>query len=290
LAFALPVLLAFAPSTRAHGVDGKHALRQEAGHEATASKPMGWTGVLDEESFKALHELRTDAAPELHGSMMDLAGGRAYLSLPAGEGPFPAIVVIHEWWGLNDHIKHWADRLAADGYAAIAVDLYEGKIATTSDEANAAMLAVDETRALEVLHAGYEFLGTDPRVMAPRRGSVGWCFGGGWSLRLAIAEPGLDAAVIYYGRLVDDAAQLAKIKASVCGIFGNLDQGIPPEAVSGFEKGLAAANVTHEIHRYDANHAFANPSGGRYEPEAAEAAWAAVREFLAHNLKASPSE
>lgn len=258
--------------------------------EKPTKKKMGWTGVLDEEAFKKLHELREDAAPELHGSMLELVGSQAYLSLPPGEGPFPGIVVIHEWWGLNDHIKHWADRLAADGYAAIAVDLYGGTVATTSDEANAAMLAVDETRALEVLHAAFDFLGEDARVMAPRRGCVGWCFGGGWSLRLALTEPDLDAAVIYYGRLVDDPAELGKIHAAVCGIFGNLDQGIPPEAVSGFEKGLEAAHVTHEIHRYDANHAFANPSGARYEPEAAEAAWSVVREFLARNLKASPGE
>jgi len=250
-----------------------------------AAPEMTWTGVLDEEAFKALHELREDSAPEPRGTTIDLAGGHAYLSVPDGEGPFPGIVIIHEWWGLNDHIRHWADRLAADGYAAIAVDLYEGKIAAIPDDANAFMLTVAEDRAMEVLGAAFDFLASDERVKAPRRGCVGWCFGGGWSLRFAIAEPDLDAAVIYYGRLIDDPEQLGKIQAEVCGIFGNLDQGIPPEQVSSFEKALAAANVTHEIHRYDANHAFANPSSGRYEQESAEAAWKVVRAFFARNLQ-----
>jgi carboxymethylenebutenolidase len=247
---------------------------------------MTWTGVLSEEEFKALHELRTGEAPELHGTMVDLAGGRAYLSLPAqGEAPFPGIVVIQEWWGLNDNIKLWSDRLAADGYAALAVDLYDGTVATTRDEAMAAVQSVEDERALEILKAGVGFLQDDPRVQAPRIGSIGWCFGGGWSLRLAVAEPELDACVIYYGRLIDDPAELAKIGAPLCGIFGNQDTGIPPEAVDAFDAALQEAGADYQIHRFDANHAFANPSSARYDEEAATAAWRVVVPFLAYHLK-----
>jgi carboxymethylenebutenolidase len=250
------------------------------------AKPrLTWTGILSEDDFKSLHELRTGGVPELRGEMIDLASGKAYLSLPKGEPPHPGIVVIQEWWGLNDNIKHWSDRLAADGYAALAVDLYDGRIATTPDEASTYMQSVEESRAYEILHAAFDFLQSDSRIRASKRGSVGWCFGGGWSLNLALAEPELDCAVVYYGRLVEDPKELAKIRAKVCGIFGNQDRGIPPEIVNEFEKGLRAAGVDHEIHRYDAEHAFANPSSARYDHEAAKAAWKKVRKFLASNLK-----
>src|SRR5262245_32148409 len=98
------------------------------------TQQAGMTGILSEEQFKALHHLKTEAAPPLQGQMIDLAGGHAYLSLPPNaKPPLPGIVVIQEWWGLNDHIKHWSDRLAAAGYAALAVDLYGGKVETTAE-------------------------------------------------------------------------------------------------------------------------------------------------------------
>jgi len=247
--------------------------------------PMGWTGILGEEKFKSLHVLSKDPAPPLHGGTIDLAGGKAYLSLPAGTGPFPALVVIQEWYGLNDHIRHWTDRLAADGYAALAVDLYDGTVATTSDAAMAAMKSVDESRAHEILAAARDYLRTDGRILAPTLGTIGWCFGGGWSLNCALAWPDLDACVIYYGRLVDDPEQVGKIGAAVCGVFGNRDEGIPPASVDAFAKALEAAGISHEIHRYDADHAFANPSGARYDQENASAAWEEVRVFLARELK-----
>jgi carboxymethylenebutenolidase len=241
--------------------------------------------VLSEEEFKALHELRGGAAPPARGEMIDLAGTRAYLSLPpAAEAPMPGIVVIHEWWGLNDNIKHWSDRLATAGYAALAVDLYGGTVATTRDGAMEAMKEVDDDEALRVLQAAHEFLAADPRVRAPKRGVIGWCFGGGWSLQLALAAPDLDAAVIYYGRLVTDPEVLRAIEASLLGVFANQDQGIPPDVVEEFSQALLMAGIEHTILRYDAEHAFANPSSGRYDQEAASQAWARVQEFLAREL------
>jgi len=245
----------------------------------------GLTGALDEEAFKALHELSEKERPAPKGVMIDLGGTRAYLTLPAGEPPFPAVLVIHEWWGLNRHIQYWADRLAADGYAALAVDLYEGRVAENREDASRYMRSVDEEKARATLARAHAFLKEDPRVKATKRGCIGWCFGGGWSLQHALRTPDLDAAVVYYGRLVLDPEELKAIKAPLLGIFGSRDRGFPPGMVDEFEKALTKAGVRHRILRYDAEHAFANPSGARYDEEAASAAWAEVRTFLEANLR-----
>lgn len=258
---------------------------------ATASTapvtPDPSTGLLSEEAFKALHQLTPEKAPPARGEMVDVAGTKAYLSVPKGKAaPLPAVVVIHEWWGLNDHIKHWADRLAEDGYAALAVDLYGGKVATNPDDAMATMKAVDNKKALATVLAAHEFLEKDARVKASRTASLGWCFGGAWSLQLALNEPKLDAAVIYYGHLVTEPAELKAIKAPILGIFGNRDKAIGPDQVNAFDKALGQAGVEHEILRYDADHAFANPSqAARYDEKSAADAWEHVRKFLGQKLK-----
>jgi len=204
----------------------------------------GWTGILSEAEFKALHELRDDAAPPARGKWIEIAGSRAYLSMPEdAEPPLPALVLIHEWWGLNEHIQHWSDRLAADGYATLAVDLYDGRVATTRDSAMSFMRRVDASRALEILKAAHAVLAQDEDIRATRRGSIGWCFGGGWSLRLALEAEDQQAAVVYYGRLVTDPERLAAIHAAVLGIFGTRDTGIPQDVVDTFEKALQAAHV-----------------------------------------------
>ncbi len=245
----------------------------------------GPTGGLTEEEFKALHDL-TDRKPEApRGKMVDLDGARAYLSVPKGEPPFPGVIVIHEWWGLNGHIQHWADRLAADGYAALAVDLYGGQVAENRDDAMRYMKAVDAEKAAATLKRAHAFLKEDARVKAEKRGCMGWCFGGAWTLKHAMATPDLDAAVMYYGQPVLKPADLKGIRAPLLGIFGNRDKSIPPETVDAFEKALASAGVKHRILRYDADHAFANPSGGRYDDKAASAAWTEARAFLSERLK-----
>lgn len=253
----------------------------------TEPPQAGLTGVLSEEEWKALHELPPADAPAPRGSSIELpGGGKAYLSLPEGsKAPLPGVIVIHEWWGLNRHIKAWSDRLAADGYAALAVDLYGGAVAETREDALKAMQTVDAERARAIVVAAEKFLRTDPRVAAPATGSIGWCFGGKWSLETALACPELDACVLYYGTPVTDSAKLGAVKAKVLGVFGNQDRGIPPALVDEFEAGLAAAKVDHRILRYDAEHAFANPSGTRYDEAAARAAWEEVRSFLTANLK-----
>lgn len=246
-----------------------------------ASNVPASTGPLSEAQFKALHELPADAPGARHGTSISLPGGaRAYLSLPAGPGPHPGIVVIHEWWGLNGHIEHWADRLATAGWAALAVDLYGGKVATDRDAAMAAMQAVEPTRALAVLDEGLAFLADDPRVRAPVRAVIGWCFGGGYALEAALHAPDLDGAIMFYGRFDPDPAVLRPIKARLLGIFGDRDLGIPRAEVDKFEAALKAAGVTAEILHYDADHAFANPSNPKYDENNAADAWARVLTFL----------
>jgi carboxymethylenebutenolidase len=261
------------------------ATTAQAPSVAPSSAPP--TGILSEEDFKALHVLREDEAPAPRGKSMELGSSGAYLSLPDNaKPPLPALVVIHEWWGLNGHIKHWSDRLAAAGYAALAVDLYGGKVATTPDDAMELMKSVDEKKARATLLEAFAFLGEDDRIKAQRRGSIGWCFGGKWSLELALAAPELDAAVVYYGHVATNPVRLASLQASLLGIFGNKDEGIPPKEVDRFEFGLEqAGDKQYKILRYDAEHAFANPSSGRYHEKAAAAAWKEVRAFLDGELK-----
>ena len=256
------------------------------GANAAAKASASMTGPLSEEQFKALHELKGDAAPPPRGKVVEIAGSYAYLSLPPNAiAPMPAVIVIHEWWGPNEHIMHWADRLADEGYAAIAVDLYDGKVATTPDSAMAFMKQVDDAASIKILKAAHEFLVKDERVKATKTASIGWCFGGKWSLQTALAVPELDAAVIYYGQLETDPEELRKIKASVFGVFGTQDQSIPPATVKEFDQALTTAGVEHEIHSYDAVHAFANPSNPKYDQKSAGDAWTKASKFLRAKLK-----
>ncbi len=254
---------------------------------ADAKKDL--TGQVSEEEFKKLHQLKQDAAPERKGTLIEIDKTKAYLSLPAGaKAPMPAVIVVHEWWGLNDNVMHWADRIAAEGYAAIAVDLYGGTVATTADEAMAAMKTVDDKRATEIMLAAMKFAKEDPRVQATKRASIGWCFGGGMSLKLALAAPDLDAAVMYYGHPEMDPKALEMLKAPLLGIFGTKDTSIPPEIVKKFDDALTAAKKDHKFFSYEATHAFANPSNPNYDEKNAADAWAKASAFLAMHLKAAP--
>lgn len=243
-------------------------------------------GAVSEEAFASLHELKAEKAPPLRGKMIDLPDAKAYLSLPEDtDGPVPGVVVIQEWWGLNEHIKHWADRLSAVGYAALAPDLYGGEVATEPGAASKLMKAVDQEKAIAILKSAHQYLRTDETIQAPRVGSIGWCFGGGQSLRLAIADPKLDAAVVYYGFPVLDSDRLAQIEADLLLIYANQDESIPPDQVEKLTGLLDQVEVDYALHQYDAHHAFANPSSARYNPGAAEDAWGKARAFLAEHLE-----
>jgi carboxymethylenebutenolidase len=226
-----------------------------------------------------------EAAAGVVGAEVDYGPGHGYLARPPGT-PRAGLVVIHEWWGLNDNIREMSNRLAAAGYLALAVDLYEGEVAGEPGEARTLMQALmqDEDRAATHLGAALRWLEDEGGVA--QVGSIGWCLGGAMSLRLALQMPEeLDAAVIYYGRLVTDPAELAPLRMPILGIFGGQDRGIPVESVREFEMALQALGKTHEIVIYDdADHAFANPSGTRYQPEAAADAWQRTLAFLDAHL------
>ena len=211
----------------------------------------------------------------------------AVLYAPQGKGPFPALVVIHEWWGLNDWVKDQAARLADQGYVTLAIDLYRGKVATTPDEAHQIMRGVPEDRANRDQLAASAFLRGQKNVDPGRVGSIGWCMGGGYTLDLAVADPKLKVAVINYGHLASDDATLKKINAAILGIFGGQDKGIPPADVKKFEAQLTALGKTAEIHIFpDAGHAFQNPNNKQgYRADDAAEAWKITTDFLAKYLK-----
>ena len=212
---------------------------------------------------------------------------KGILYTPEGKGPFPAIIVIHEWWGLNDWVKEQASKLSDQGYAALAIDLYRGKVATTADEAHEIMRGVPEDRAQRDLHAAYAFLQSQPDVRKNRIGAIGWCMGGGYSLDVALQEPDLAADVINYGHLATDPAALKKINAPILGLFGAQDRGITPDDVKKFEAQLKQLGKKIDVTIYpDAGHAFENPNNkDGYRPKDAADAWEKTVKFLAANLK-----
>jgi len=206
---------------------------------------------------------------------------------PTGKGPFPALVVIHEWWGLNDWVQDQASKLADQGYVTLAIDLYRGKVATTPEDAHELMRGVPEDRATKDLLAASSYLRSLKNVNPNKVGSIGWCMGGGYSLDLALSDPKLAAAVINYGHLATEPDTLKKINAPILGLFGGQDKGIPPESVNQFADELKKLGKKVEVKIYpDAGHAFENPNNkAGYKPEDAADAWQLTVKFLAANLK-----
>ena len=211
---------------------------------------------------------------------------QAVLYVPDGKGPFPGIVAIHEWWGLNDWVKEQASKLADQGYVTLAIDLYRGKVATTPEQAHEIMRGVPEDRAKRDLRAAVEFLKSQSNMRQDRVASIGWCMGGGYSLDVAMQEPTLTAAVINYGHLASDPESLKPIHAAMLGIFGGQDQGIPVDDVKKFEQALKQQGKKVEIVIYpNAGHGFENPNNkAGYRPDDAADAWKRTLSFLASTL------
>jgi len=210
----------------------------------------------------------------------------AMLYTPQVGGRRPAIVVIHEWWGLNDWVKEQAQKLAEQGYVALAIDLYRGKVASSPDEAHELMRGLPEDRGQRDLKAAFDFLASQKKVDKNKIASIGWCMGGGWALKLAESEPGLAATVMNYGAVTDDAATLAPVHASVLGLFGGQDRGITPENVKSFEQEMKKLGKKVEIKIYpDAGHGFENPNNKpAYRAEDAADAWRRTVDFLKKTL------
>jgi len=221
------------------------------------------------------------------GKMVDFKSGSetisGYLSTPDGSGGKPGLVVIQEWWGINDFVKAKADEFAKKGYVAFAPDLYRGKVAKDPDVAHQLMRGMPEDRAMRDLQAAVAYLKSRPDVDGSRIGSIGWCMGGGYSLALAVAEP-LAGSVIYYGRLVTDPAKIASLKTPLLGNFGGKDQGIPADTVKDFESKAKAAGKSVDFKVYpDAGHGFASTLEVR--PGDAKDADARADAFLEKMLK-----
>ena len=206
-----------------------------------------------------------------------------YFAAPADMfEPLPAVIMIHEWWGLNDNIRAMADRLAGEGYIVFAVDMFKGKVAGSPGEARVLMMEAieDPDSGKANIRAAFDFVSNT--AGAPRIGSIGWCFGGGWSLGTAQLFPEeLDASVIYYGQVTDDEDALRPIGAPILGLFGAEDTGIKVASVEAFRAALERLRKNYEVHIYPGvGHAFANPTGTNYDAATAEDAWRRTLKFL----------
>lgn len=285
LAFAAELALAQSPQTppasEAAG-NAAHAekMAKEHQHDTAAASP-----ATVPEPAQAV------AAEEVVYATLEGAAVKGYLAKPAkaaADGkPLPALIVIQEWWGLNDNIRAMARRFAGEGYLVLAVDLYEGKVATTSEAAMATMQGAmaKPARLVENLRQAHAYLTT--KGAATKVGVVGWCFGGGWALETALQlGDGIDAAVMYYGRTQSDPKALAPLRAPLLGLFGGKDEGIPVDGVRQMEHELVKQGKNATIVIYpEADHAFANPTGNRYLAGPATDAWERTLAFFAQHLK-----
>lgn len=232
------------------------------------------------------------AAAGLDDVSIATAGGAtvgAALALPKST-PASAVMLVHEWWGLNDQIKSVAAELAKQGYVALAIDLSRGKVADTPDGARGLMNQVDDAAATDTVVSWIDWLRAHPRSTG-KIATIGWCFGGGWSLNTALLFPeDLDAAVIYYGQVTDDESRLSPLQVPLLGLFGAEDRGVRLESVQAFEAALERLGKEYEIHVYEgAGHAFANPSGTNFNAEYAEDAWKRTLGFLGVHLGKGPT-
>ena len=213
-----------------------------------------------------------------------------YLVFPLGQGnqssKLPAVIMIHENKGLNDHIKNMANLLARQGYVVLAVDLFKGEVSVDPNDTRRMVQSVrnNSEHAISNLQTAVKYVSSLPNVDSSKVASIGWCFGGGQSLQLALnsQDHPLAATILYYGApLITDKGNLSKIKWPVLGIFGDQDRGISVEQVNQFKASLDEVGITNEIQIYPGvGHAFANPSGANYAPNETQDAWKKTLSFL----------
>ena len=254
------------------------AAEHDASHQASpvADLPPAIIGEGGELTGQDLMYLEGDAAT------------KGYLAIPEGEGPFPALVIVHEWNGLTDRVRQMADDFAAEGYVTLAADLYQGRIGTNRDENIALMTEAGDNMPAVIanLNAAVAYLkGRDD--VTGRVGTVGWCFGGGIVMSYGLDGDEHDATAIFYGRLIEDPAVLATMDHEVYGTFAQLDQGPAPESVARFEAALDSVGISHDLHIYDAvNHGFWLRVDEDPEVRTAPAAdaWARLKAYLNRTL------
>lgn len=213
---------------------------------------------------------------------------RGYLAKPDGRGPFPAVVMIHEWWGLNQDVVKLAHALAAEGHVVLAADAFRGSIARTPADARKQVTNTPREQIAADLDAALDYLRSHPQVDSRRVASLGFCFGGTQSMYMGTRNPDLAAVVIFYGGgPITDPKQLGTMKAAgpVLGIYGQEDGGIPVDQVRAFENALKAGSVEHTITIYPGvGHAFVKSTTYR-DGGTAEKAWRQMVDFLNKTLK-----
>jgi carboxymethylenebutenolidase len=246
----------------------------QAPQEPAGDQPMTNVEMLDTSDATPIV---TEADVEYH------PGAKGYFARPEAEGSYPGVVMIHENRGLRPETRQAAEMLAKEGYLVLAVDLLGG-VAEDQDGARALTSKFVQEKGIENMRAAVAYL---KQKGAGKMASLGWCFGGRQSLELAMSGEQLDATVVYYGGgMATTVERLAPIKWPVLGIFGDQDRAIPVEMVKTFEASLNELGVKNEVHIYPGvGHAFANPSGANYAPEATKDAWEKTTAFLEANLK-----
>jgi carboxymethylenebutenolidase len=210
-----------------------------------------------------------------------------YLSLPKGEGEHPALILVHEWWGLTQWMKDNADMFAKKGYVALCVDLYRGKVTDKPEEAGKLAQSLNQDQAVKDVISSFNYLKTLSQVDAKRIGCIGWCMGGGFSLQGAINIPELKATVVCYGRLTTDSILVNKIQSPILGIFGEEDKVIPPDVVKQFEQVLKTQGKHIKVFEYPkSGHAFMNQTNKTaYNAGTTIEAWKEIYTFLDSRLK-----
>ena len=208
-----------------------------------------------------------------------------YLAQPEGDGSYPGIIVIQEWWGLDDHIKDVTRRFAEQGYVALAPDLYHGVVATEPDEARKLVMALDMAAAVGEIQQAISYLLEQAAVGSEKAGIVGFCMGGRLTLMTALADDNLGAAIAFYGSPLEPA-QVGELKAPLLGLYGSADSGIPVDGVNAMATALEEAGIEHEIQIYDgAQHAFFNDTrANSYNADAAADAWARALAWFGQHL------
>ncbi|MCY7351455.1 MAG: dienelactone hydrolase family protein [Cytophagaceae bacterium] len=256
---------------------------------SAASAPDEMQLLASTKEFQLLHEnpLPFHFTSKAGGEMVQfktpdgkMANG---FSLKASKPSRKYLFVFQEWWGLNDQIKQEAEKYynSLDGKVnVLALDMYDGKVATTREDAGKLMSSASPERLENIVKGALDMAGNNAQIA-----SIGWCFGGGWSPRSALLEgQKAVACVIYYGMPVRDVEKLKMLNTDVLGIFGSQDQGIPPATVAEFEKAMKAAGKEVTVKMYDAVHGFANPSNPKHDKEATADAYKLSSEYLKKRL------
>jgi len=259
---------------------GEQGASETSSEAASSMKDFG-----DDTAFQQKHELPQEIDFEEKGAMQKMAiegQDSAQYYFVSAKSPKATLLVFHEWWGLNDHIKREAGRFAEGlgNVQVMALDLYDCKVADNRSDANTYMQSASDERIRSIIKAALQQIPEDHKV-----GTIGWCFGGGWSLKAAIQGGSqVDGCVMYYGMPVQDSSALSPLAAPVLGHFAEQDGWITPQVMQDFESLAGALDKSVTTYAYDADHAFANPSGERYEEKAAQKANQRSLAFLVDHL------